>query len=120
MEELNRSLFLAINASAEASLPMRELAIFLAQWVVLCVPLLLLVLWVFGERRQKMIVLLATCTLDERAAMYAGQTAVQPEDVAAMVMAVHAMPQHVNVSRFDILPTRQPVMAQVAAAGGKK
>lgn len=59
-------------------------------------------------------------TLDERAAMYAGQTAVQPEDVAAMVMAVHAMPQHVNVSRFDILPTRQPVMAQVAAAGGKK
>ena len=59
-------------------------------------------------------------TLDERAAMYAGQTAVQPEDVAAMVMAVHAMPAHVNVARFDILPTRQPVMAQVAAAGGKK
>lgn len=63
MEELNRSLFLAINASAEASLPMRELAIFLAQWVVLCVPLLLLVLWVFGERRQKMIVLLATSSI---------------------------------------------------------
>jgi 3-hydroxy acid dehydrogenase/malonic semialdehyde reductase len=59
-------------------------------------------------------------TLDERAAMYAGQTAVQPDDVASMVMAVHAMPAHVNVARFDILPTRQPVMAQVAAAGGKK
>lgn len=60
MEELNQSLFLAINASAEASMPMRTLAVFLAQWLVLSVPLLLAVLWVFGERRQRMIVLLAT------------------------------------------------------------
>lgn len=63
MEELNRSLFLAINASAEASLPMRELATFLAQWVVLCVPLLLLVFWVFGGRRQRMTVLLAALSI---------------------------------------------------------
>ncbi|MCK9801233.1 phosphatase PAP2 family protein [Pseudomonas chlororaphis] len=59
MEELNRSLFLAINASAEASLPMRELAIFFAQWMVFCVPLLLAVLWIFGEQRQRRVVLLA-------------------------------------------------------------
>ena len=63
MEELNRSLFLAINASAEASLPMRELAVFLAQWLVLSVPLLLLMLWVFGGRRQRMIVLIATLSI---------------------------------------------------------
>jgi NADP-dependent 3-hydroxy acid dehydrogenase YdfG len=44
---------------------------------------------------------------DARAAMYAGQSAVQPEDVAAMVMAVLALPSYVDVSRFDILPTRQ-------------
>jgi 3-hydroxy acid dehydrogenase / malonic semialdehyde reductase len=46
--------------------------------------------------------------LDEqaRAAMYAGQAAVQPQDVAAMVMAVLALPPTVDVSRFDILPTR--------------
>ena len=50
---------------------------------------------------------------EARAAMYAGQTAVQPEDVAAMVLAVLAMPAHVNVARFDILPTRQPVTPQV-------
>lgn len=60
MEELNHSLFLAINASAGASMPMRTLAVFFAQWLVLSVPLLLAVLWVFGERRQRMIVLLAT------------------------------------------------------------
>lgn len=59
MEELNRSLFLAINASAEASLPMRELAIFFAQWMVFCVPMLLAVLWIFGEQRQRRVVLLA-------------------------------------------------------------
>jgi undecaprenyl-diphosphatase len=59
MEELNRSLFLAINASTEASLPMRELAIFFAQWMVFCVPLLLAVLWIFGEQRQRRVVLLA-------------------------------------------------------------
>jgi NADP-dependent 3-hydroxy acid dehydrogenase YdfG len=53
---------------------------------------------------------------EARAAMYAGQTAVQPEDVAAMVLAVLAMPPHVDVARFDILPTRQPVTPQVPAA----
>ena len=56
---------------------------------------------------------------EARAAMYAGQTAVQPEDVAQMVLAVLAMPPHVDVARFDILPTRQPVTPQVPAAGTK-
>lgn len=44
---------------------------------------------------------------DARAAMYAGQGAVQPSDVAAMVLAVLALPPHANVARFDILPTQQ-------------
>jgi NADP-dependent 3-hydroxy acid dehydrogenase YdfG len=44
---------------------------------------------------------------DQRAAMYAGGGAVQPQDVAAMVMAALALPPHVDVARFDILPTRQ-------------
>jgi 3-hydroxy acid dehydrogenase / malonic semialdehyde reductase len=43
---------------------------------------------------------------EARAAMYADAAAVQPEDVAAMVMAVLALPPHVDVARFDILPTR--------------
>lgn len=46
---------------------------------------------------------------EQRAAMYAGKTAVQPGDVAQMVRAVLAMPSHVNIPRFDILPARQPV-----------
>jgi 3-hydroxy acid dehydrogenase / malonic semialdehyde reductase len=53
---------------------------------------------------------------EARAAMYAGNTAVQPEDVAAMVLAVLALPPHVDVARFDILPTRQPVTPQVPAS----
>ena len=57
---------------------------------------------------------------DARAAMYAGQTAVQPEDVAAMVLAVLALPPHVDVARFDILPTRQPVTPQVPSEKEKK
>lgn len=44
---------------------------------------------------------------EARAAMYAGNSAVQPEDVAAMVMAVLTLPQTVDVARFDILPTHQ-------------
>jgi NADP-dependent 3-hydroxy acid dehydrogenase YdfG len=44
---------------------------------------------------------------DQRAAMYAGGQAVQPQDVAAMVMAVLALPRNVDVARFDILPTHQ-------------
>ena len=59
-------------------------------------------------------------SLEARAAMYAGQNAVQPEDVASMVMAVLNMPPHVDVARFDILPTRQPVAALVPAAEKKQ
>jgi len=42
-----------------------------------------------------------------RAEMYSAFKAVQPEDVAQMLSAVLAMPPHVDVSRFDILPTAQ-------------
>lgn len=42
-----------------------------------------------------------------RAAMYAGNSAVQPQDVAAMVAAVLDLPAYVDVARFDILPTHQ-------------
>ena len=45
--------------------------------------------------------------LDEkaRAAMYAANTAVQPEDVATMVVAVLGLPSWADVTRFDIMPT---------------
>lgn len=44
---------------------------------------------------------------EARAAMYANQSAVQPEDVAAMVLSVLRLPRYVDVARFDILPTHQ-------------
>jgi 3-hydroxy acid dehydrogenase / malonic semialdehyde reductase len=59
-------------------------------------------------------------SVEARAAMYAGATAVQPEDVAAMVLAVLSLPQHVDVARFDILPTRQPASPQVPASETRK
>ena len=46
-------------------------------------------------------------TADARADMYSVFQAVQPEDVAAMLSTVLAMPPHVDVTRFDILPTAQ-------------
>jgi 3-hydroxy acid dehydrogenase / malonic semialdehyde reductase len=44
---------------------------------------------------------------EARAAMYANHSAVQPQDVATMVLAVLKLPHYVDVSRFDILPTHQ-------------
>lgn len=44
---------------------------------------------------------------EARAAMYQGGQAVQPQDVAQMLLTVLALPPHVDVARFDILPTRQ-------------
>ena len=41
-----------------------------------------------------------------RAAMYAGNVAVQPEDVARMLVALLALPASADVTRFDIMPTR--------------
>ena len=52
--------------------------------------------------------LYSTLLSDEmRAAMYADGTAVQPKDIAGMVLAVLALPEAANVARFDIVPTRQ-------------
>jgi NADP-dependent 3-hydroxy acid dehydrogenase YdfG len=44
---------------------------------------------------------------EARAAMYAGSAAVQPGDVAAMLIAALNLPVSVDVARFDILPTHQ-------------
>jgi 3-hydroxy acid dehydrogenase/malonic semialdehyde reductase len=44
---------------------------------------------------------------EARAAMYAGGSAVQPRDIADMVLAALSLPETANVSRFDIVPTRQ-------------
>lgn len=43
---------------------------------------------------------------EARAAMYAGNVAVQPEDVARMVVALLSLPAWADVTRFDIMPTR--------------
>lgn len=51
---------------------------------------------------------------EARAAMYANHSAVQPQDVAAMVLAVLNLPHYVDVSRFDILPTHQATATGVA------
>lgn len=49
-----------------------------------------------------------------RAAMYAGNVAVQPDDVARMVVALLRLPAWADVTRFDIMPTRP-----TASIGGK-
>lgn len=50
-----------------------------------------------------------------RAAMYANNSAVQPQDVAAMLLSVWKLPPAVDVARFDILPT-----CQATATGAQK
>lgn len=46
-------------------------------------------------------------TARARADMYSALDAVQPDDVATMLLSVLQMPPHVDVTRFDILPTAQ-------------
>ena len=53
-------------------------------------------------------------TEEARAAMYAGGSAVQPKDIADMVLAALSLPETANVSRFDIVPTRQATPTGVA------
>ncbi len=50
---------------------------------------------------------------DARRAMYAGSVAVQPEDVARMVVALLALPPSADVTRLDIMPTRPTAPIQV-------
>jgi 3-hydroxy acid dehydrogenase / malonic semialdehyde reductase len=46
---------------------------------------------------------------DGRQKMYSTFDAIQPENVAEMLLSVLQMPAHVDVTRFDILPTAQYV-----------
>lgn len=46
-----------------------------------------------------------------RAAMYAGNVAVQPEDVAKVVVTLLSLPPRADVTRFDILPTRPTTLS---------
>jgi 3-hydroxy acid dehydrogenase/malonic semialdehyde reductase len=55
-----------------------------------------------------------------RAAMYAGGTAVQPKDIADIVMAALTLPETANVSRFDIVPTLQATPTGAAKKGNGK
>lgn len=52
-------------------------------------------------------------------AMYAGDVAVQPEDVAKMVVALLSLPSAADVTRFDIMPTR-PTSPSGLGAGARK
>lgn len=54
----------------------------------------------------------------ERRDMYAAFEAVQPEEVAQMLLSVLGMPAHVDVTRFDIMPTAQHVGGGGFAAKG--
>lgn len=54
---------------------------------------------------------------EARAVMYGGGSAVQPKDIADMVLAVLALPATANVSRFDIAPTRQATPTGGASKG---
>ena len=68
MEELNRTLFLAINASVHSSTEMRLLTTFLAQWLITGVPLLLIGLWLRGTRHHRAAAVTATLSIEiERA-----------------------------------------------------
>ncbi|TPG77941.1 undecaprenyl-diphosphatase [Pseudomonas mandelii] len=63
MEELNRTLFLAINASVHSSAETRLLATFLAQWLIAGVPLLLIGLWLKGTRHHRAAAVTATLSI---------------------------------------------------------
>lgn len=54
---------------------------------------------------------------ETRQAMYAGNPAVQPEDVAKMLVALLALPPSADVTRLDIMPTRPVAPIQIKKQG---
>ncbi|WP_040067841.1 undecaprenyl-diphosphatase [Pseudomonas batumici] len=63
MEELNHTLFFAINASVHSSVEMRLFATFLAQWLIIGTPLLLIGLWLRGTRHHRAAAVTATLSI---------------------------------------------------------
>lgn len=53
LEALNQALFLHINATPASSALLIKLAIFLAKYLILLIPLLLLSMWLWGGQQQR-------------------------------------------------------------------
>jgi undecaprenyl-diphosphatase len=53
LESINQALFLSINATPASSVAVITVAIFLAKYLVLLIPLLLLGMWLWGEQPQR-------------------------------------------------------------------
>jgi len=53
LESINQALFLSINATPTSPAAVITLAIFLAKYLVLLIPLLLLGMWLWGEQPQR-------------------------------------------------------------------
>lgn len=52
VEQLNQTLFLLINATPDSAQWLVRLAIFIAMDLIMLVPLLIAILWLWGQRRQ--------------------------------------------------------------------
>lgn len=63
MNDLNRTLFLALNGSAESARPLVLLAIFIAKYLIAVVPLHMVVVWIGGDRRMRFAALTAFAAL---------------------------------------------------------
>jgi undecaprenyl-diphosphatase len=63
MEDLNRSLFLMINASAHPSAGMLFMASALAEWLIYSIPLLLAGLWLWGGHERRAAALTAALSV---------------------------------------------------------
>ena len=63
MEELNRTLFLMINASSHPAPTILALATFLAEWLIDGIPLLLAGMWLWGTPRDRTAAFTATASI---------------------------------------------------------
>lgn len=53
LESFNQACFLLINATPASAVLMIKLAIFFAKYLILLIPVLLLLMWLWGERAQR-------------------------------------------------------------------
>ncbi|MTD32643.1 undecaprenyl-diphosphatase [Paludibacterium denitrificans] len=100
MEHWNHSLFLLINAGSHPSTATIQIAMFLAQWLIYSIPLLLVWLWVKGDRTERSAAI--NSALGVGLALAIGQiiTMVWPHPRPFMIGLGHALLEHKPEASF--------------------
>lgn len=114
LQQLNRQLFFSINATQDSSAVAVSIAIFVAEWLIYAIPLLLLAVWLWGKPQARTSAVIALVAVGIGLAVNQAVSAVWPLPRPFMLGLGHLFVPHAPESSFPSDHTTVFVAAGIA------